>query len=284
MNTTSFTANDRWTIIGPGGGGGQFRPTVSPHDPNTVLIACDMTGAYITHNGGNNWREFNLRTRVDAFAFDPVDSNTIYAGSTGLFRSEDNGEKWEMIFPNPDTIVEERKIGDHSGADFVSFDNWPGGRITTIRIDREHNDFIYLAINKSHPTKGVSIFFSKNKGNSFHELSSMDCASVHSLHIDAASPSDNRRVFIFADTGIYSISEVDRLLTPVSIPSQIQTITHAAWGYNQAGSSPTFYITSPSKWTNGKLESGVWRSNDLGKSWSQLTPAIDENIVAPKAD
>src|SRR3954469_8219546 len=35
-------------VVGPGGGGAMFHPTVSPHDPNTVLIACDMTGAYIT--------------------------------------------------------------------------------------------------------------------------------------------------------------------------------------------------------------------------------------------
>src|SRR5436305_15223280 len=78
-----------WKIIGPGGGGAQFIPTISPHDPSTVLVACDMTGAYITHDGGQNWREFNLRTRVDAFAFDPADPKVIYAGASGLFRSDD---------------------------------------------------------------------------------------------------------------------------------------------------------------------------------------------------
>ena len=243
-----------------------------------------MTGAYITHNGGNDWREFNLKTRVDAFAFDPIDSNTIYAGSTALFRSEDNGEKWEMVFPNPDTVVEERKIGDHSGADFVSLDNWPGGRLSSIRIDREQNDHVYIAINSKHPNKGVSIFFTRDSGKSFVELCNIDCANVHSLYIDTASPCDNRRVFIFADTGIYNISEMERVLKPVQIPCQIKTITHAAWGFNKAGSIPTFYITSPSQWNDGKLASGVWKSNDLGVNWSQLTPVVDENIAVPKVE
>jgi len=32
-------------IVGPGGGGAMFNPTISPHDPKTVLISCDMTGS-----------------------------------------------------------------------------------------------------------------------------------------------------------------------------------------------------------------------------------------------
>ena len=48
-------------IIGPGGGGAMFHPTISPHDSRTALIACDMTGSYITHDGGRSWRTFNLR-------------------------------------------------------------------------------------------------------------------------------------------------------------------------------------------------------------------------------
>ena len=52
---------DKWEIIGPGGGGGQFSHTVSPLDPNIVLEACDMTGAYISHDAGRSWRMFNLQ-------------------------------------------------------------------------------------------------------------------------------------------------------------------------------------------------------------------------------
>src|SRR5215472_13089875 len=33
--------------IGPGGGGAMFHPTISAHDPSTVLVHCDMTGAYL---------------------------------------------------------------------------------------------------------------------------------------------------------------------------------------------------------------------------------------------
>jgi photosystem II stability/assembly factor-like uncharacterized protein len=56
MKYSSLSEN-KWRVIGPGGGGAQFIPTISPHDPNTMLIACDMTAAYITHNGGESWRQ-----------------------------------------------------------------------------------------------------------------------------------------------------------------------------------------------------------------------------------
>ena len=57
-----------------------FNPTISPHDTNTVLISCDMTGSYITHDGGTTWRMFNLRGVVDFFAFDPKDPESVVAG------------------------------------------------------------------------------------------------------------------------------------------------------------------------------------------------------------
>jgi len=40
-----------WQVLGPGGGGGIFKPTISPHDPALMLAHCDMTGAYASENG-----------------------------------------------------------------------------------------------------------------------------------------------------------------------------------------------------------------------------------------
>src|SRR5436853_2883991 len=77
-------------VIGPGGGGAMFNPTISPHNANTVLISCDMTGSYITHDGGRSWRMFNLRSTVKFFAFDPKSPDTLYAETIGLWRSQDS--------------------------------------------------------------------------------------------------------------------------------------------------------------------------------------------------
>src|SRR5215471_10782567 len=73
-----------WRVLGPGGGGAQFNPTVSPVDPNLVLVNCDMTGTYISMDGGNTWRMFNLRGVARFIVPDPVDSNIIYVATGGL--------------------------------------------------------------------------------------------------------------------------------------------------------------------------------------------------------
>ena len=81
-----------WKVIGPGGGGGILLPTISPFDENFVLTHCDMTGAYVTHNGGADWRMFNLWTVPNDFEFDPVNPNTIYI-ATRRYRTAKTGDQ-----------------------------------------------------------------------------------------------------------------------------------------------------------------------------------------------
>ena len=68
-----------------------------------MLVRCDMTGSYITDDAGESWRMFNLRTTTSFFVFDPVDPETIYTYSLGLWRSTDGGKAWSLIYPRPDT-------------------------------------------------------------------------------------------------------------------------------------------------------------------------------------
>src|ERR1044072_9178814 len=86
LSTAAAQRPGNFKVLGPGGGGAMFNPTISPHDTNTVPISCDMTGSYITHDAGKSWRMFNLRGVVDFFVFDPKDPKTMYAHATGLWR------------------------------------------------------------------------------------------------------------------------------------------------------------------------------------------------------
>jgi len=110
---TDASKTQTWKVIGPGGGGGVMLPTISPFNENIVLTHCDMTGAYISYNAGNDWRMFNLWTVPEDFEFDPMNENTIYTATRGyrysedrgsglsiLYRSEDKGKHWRIIYPD----------------------------------------------------------------------------------------------------------------------------------------------------------------------------------------
>ena len=70
--------NDEWGFTGYGGGGAMFWPAVSPHDPDYAYLACDMTGSFVTYNGGKSWRMFSLLGPVKYFVLDPVDPDVAY--------------------------------------------------------------------------------------------------------------------------------------------------------------------------------------------------------------
>ena len=76
-----------WTVIGPGGGGSTFLPTFSPLDPDTMLLRCDMSGGYLTRDGGQSWKLLNFPGGAQSFALDPADLGRMYVGAGGLHGS-----------------------------------------------------------------------------------------------------------------------------------------------------------------------------------------------------
>jgi len=270
----------RWRVIGPGGGGAQYRPTVSPHDPNTVLVACDMTGSYITRDAGRSWRQFNLRTRVDAFAFDPANPLVIYAGSSGLFRSEDGGERWRLVFPSPSAVKGERMVGDHAQHSFISSDNWPGGSIQAIRIDPTQTAHIYVAVKTA---EALLLFGSTDRGRTWQRGGEVSGKEVRALHLDATAPENNRRLFVFTDAGVSAASARDLRTEGIGLPSGVGSIAGAAGGLDPDSRRPVFYITTASRWEGERLSTGVYRSNDLGRTWAELRGGLERGATSAAA-
>lgn len=285
--TDTQTQNTAWKILGPGGGGAQYIPTVSPFDPDTALVACDMTGSYITHDGGKTWKELNFKVQAGAFAFDPVNKGVVYAGGTGLYRSEDNGDKWRLIFPDPAHVTGEIAEGDHAEHAFVTNDGWPGGKVKAIAVDPAQPDHIFIGINTGNRhadginTGEILFFYSKDRGASWKQVftvnCSMDYTSYARLYIDPSSPVENRRLFIFTDSGMYQTTTDGFSLKAFDIERLLKTgtISDVTWGLDKTTGKPVFYLLCPSKAAGGKFLSNVYRSSDYCKTWQEITSGLD---------
>ncbi|MFZ1321186.1 MAG: hypothetical protein WAT71_06480 [Ignavibacteria bacterium] len=61
---TSSQVITNWTSKGIGGGGALFSPSFSPHDPDELYIACDMTELFHTTDLGLTWTETDFKEMI----------------------------------------------------------------------------------------------------------------------------------------------------------------------------------------------------------------------------
>jgi photosystem II stability/assembly factor-like uncharacterized protein len=230
-----------------------FNPTISRHDPNTVLISCDMTGAYITHNGGQSWRMFNLRGVVRFFLFDPIDPKVMYAQVSGLWRSTDGGESWKLVYPNPATIKSFVMKPDHADETLVSDPN-PLGTVAALAIDPANSKVLYAAAgDKTH----AGLFVSRDWGESWTKQEDLP-ETPRRIWIDPHSPADSRTLYF---GGPHLVSVWSKAGLRSSPAPESATFTDISAGFG-AGPEPVIY---------GVSEKGIFVSKNGGQTWQHPT-------------
>ncbi len=265
--------NDRWTVIGPGGGGSIYAPTMSPHNPNDMLAYCDMTGAYISHDGGTSWRMFNLRGRVRFYLFDPVDANVIYVATIGLWRSTDRGNTWRLIHPAPSSVTGEIMPDDHAG-DRILTQGPSQGSITALAVDPANSKVLFATI----LDQGTHTFAtSKDWGETWQpggDLPGFQARSAGALggslriFVDPTSPESDRTIYVIGTNSISVRREgIWHNLDP---PPGVNSFIEYAGGFPGGDGKPVFYVTS---------RRGAFVSDDGGESWRGVSlPGIEGRV------
>ncbi len=282
-----------WEVIGPGGGGGIFLPTISPFDPNLVLTHCDMTGAYLTYDGGKNWREFNLWTVPSDFQFDPVDANVIYiacrgylhsedrgAGHSLLFRSTDRGKRWRIIYPDPAKTAPGGTIKSRQPQPFESPDGMLDGTIEKIRIDPIDNRKLYLGVvplisymeNSITRNRSVKLLVSTDRGGSWTLLAQIPGARVLQI-LPGSMAGRGDEVMVFTETDCFRIRESTKDKARVVLPVVKLSAVKAG-----KGNRSLIYLMSPIKLAENKAVGGIYRSDDWGASWVQMNQGLLDQV------
>src|SRR5215469_8644755 len=188
---------DDFTVVGPGGGGAMYNATINPHDSNEVLVSCDMTGSYISHDGGRSWRMFNLRGTVRFFAFDPLRPKTIYAGATGLWRSTNDGVTWSLVWPTPAAVGGIRMNTDHADETILSSEG-PVGQVTAFAIDPSDSRSLVAGAMKDGK---AAVYISMDQGATWDKQYDLP-GSARRIWIDPNSDKRNRTLYIGGEWGV----------------------------------------------------------------------------------
>ncbi|MBV9489533.1 MAG: hypothetical protein JO069_07400 [Verrucomicrobia bacterium] len=288
-------------ILGPGGGGAMFHPTISPHDEKTILVSCDMTGSYLTKNGGQSWRMFNLRGTTRFFVFDPKDPKVIYAQVNGLWRSMDGGNTWKLLYPPPRSLRGIQMSSDHADETILA-DPDPLGRITALAIDPADSQILYASAGKPGH---AALFLSRNRGESWirwHSLAEpalriwalapqqtspprLYIASPHSISLIANGPAKtfngpdsnpitdislgmvgDRQITLYAVAGgvAYVSSEDARIWRKCALPGTGAKVVAIAASLRHGQIA---YLSYSGLRLGGATWMGVAKTQDAGRNW-----------------
>jgi photosystem II stability/assembly factor-like uncharacterized protein len=261
---------DAWRILGPGGGGAQFYPAVSPHDPNVVLVACDMTGAYVSRDGGNSWRMFSLREPVRFFAFDPIDPQVIYAGASNLWRSGNTGRTWNLIYPTPASVTRLIMPDDHASPVVVTTGG-PAEPVTALAVDPADSKILYIGVGR--PGRAV-LYVSKDGGSNWavEANSSANVAEgIRKIFVDPNSPQSDRTLYVIAHNSV-SIRKAGQW-EPYPAPPGVTDFRDVSGGFSSDGQL-TVYAVAGGRRSKDNSSGGIFVSRNGGASWEDSSSAF----------
>jgi photosystem II stability/assembly factor-like uncharacterized protein len=231
----------QWQPIGLSGGGAMFSPAISPADPKLMMLNCDMSGAYISADGGFNWRmihysQLHSDTRCCP-AFHPTDPNTIFASGG-----------WAHPL----------KVSHDRGQTFAPIGNLPS-KPFAIGIDPGSPQLMLVGTSKE-------VLRSTDGGKMWSRCEGPHGQAV-GFHFDQTSPAGKRVCFAATADGIWRSDDGGVKWAEKTAGLPWKDIRSFTGGSNAKDKSVMLYCAVPSKVENGKLTGGVFRSTDRGETW-----------------
>jgi len=252
-------------VIGPGAGGTMVHPAISPLDDNLWMIGCDMSNNFISRDGGNRFVQFQSNFNTKGYSFDPNDPQTLYLSGNGVWRSQDGGETWGVIFPNEKDITSWGCFAEEGMAPVVragapTFNDYLGD--TAVDPD---TGYIYTV------STGYSVLYcSRDNGETFAQvttLSGAESTRFAKIYIDPTSPEGDRRVIVFTANGVYQVTG------GTAMHVYRESLVDADFVFD---GQTTHYFVVQSVADDAKFLQVVRKSTDLD-SWTQL-PGFTQDL------
>ena len=265
-----------WEKTGPGGGGSTFMPVFSYQSPDRFLVRCDMTGTYLTKDGGKSYKQINLGNGSSAYTFDPADENTIYIGGATLLRSKDGGKEWEQIFPDVTEVLDTLYQGDHASFKIKttghSLYNGSNGGINSIRVDPANSAAIYFSM-------GHAFYYTSDGGKTW---SREDLEfRVENIYTNSSTAKDE--VYIFTAGVLYIFHKQHKTIVKKKLPVSMVPAFSFTAGTIAQGDQVKFYALHHDLHQEVREEFGhteVWISDDKGQTWTSSKNDVITNSQA----
>jgi len=200
-----------------------FAPSISAADPDLMMINCDMSGSYVSEDGGHWWRLIHFKQRQSYLhcpaAFHPQDSNVILAPRWDRLKiSNDRGRSWEdwsdlgasaygQIVYDPDVAGKVwgafSEVHDIPNANIIHNRHWggdpeSGGGATWARVARFGREHFSAYFHPQRPgwvyatmcegTPEWALWLSTDGGDNWEAFESFPFANTQRVQFDPADP------------------------------------------------------------------------------------------------
>lgn len=244
----------------------------------TLYALVQGNGLVKSTNGGGSWSSINsgLPSNVLNLAIDPVNAQTLYAGTSGsLFKSTDGGNSWQplngawasmsLAIDSSSTVYAGTNNGVFKSTDGgASWSNTTSGQtnryIRTVAIDPNDNRTIYAAAGTGG---NLTILKSSDAGASWIPVTSGVDTSVD-IYSLAVTPGNSQTIFAGSYVGIFkstdngsSWNQSNRGVYPVDLSLTVD-----------ATDQQTVYVGT---------YSGIFKSTNGGSSWQGVNRGLYGN-------
>lgn len=249
-------ASREWIPIGLSGGGSLFTPAISPADPRQIMMNCDMSAAYLSADGGRNWRMLHhTQLRGNTFcrpAFHPKDPNTIFAASG-----------W------PGQL----KVTHDKGVSWTPIGNLPDGLKGEIAIDPTIPNLMLAGVQDA-------VWRSTNGGRAWIRTVGPSGPAI-GFHFDQTSPAERRTCFAATAQGIWRSDDGGTTWTEKSSGFPWRGLRSFSGASNTRDGRCMLYAVIPGKNIDGQYAGGLLRSRDRGEHWeSAMGTGLNKDLEA----
>jgi photosystem II stability/assembly factor-like uncharacterized protein len=290
----------------PDGPLGRIGISVSGADPNVVyaLIEAKKGGLYRSNDGGEHWALVNPdhRFRQRAWYFthvwaDPKNVDTVYIANTGLYHSSDGGKSFQRLMaPHGDHHAlwidpnnTSRMINGNDGGATVSVDggkNWttqnnqPTAQFYHVAAD---NDFLYKVYGSQQDNSSVAIATRTDHGY----IGPGDFAPVGGGESGYVVPDPRNSNIVYADDEGPFFTRYDRATGQAQSiqqwPEDISGHSAGVQKYRYTWTMP-IVISSHNPDVIYHTSQYVFRSNDAGNTWTEISPDLTRNDRSKQQD